>query len=164
MKRAKHNEGQIMIESIVAISIALTALVSALSLVTNSLHYNALANQRLIGSHLAAEGVELVRNMLDRDFAMGAVWGSSLPPSPFQVSYDEPAAITTQNGKALSYNNGTYSYQKVATSINSGFIRDITATKISDANGVYEVSVSSTVRMAGEDPIVIEDHFYNWRQ
>lgn len=162
---AKHNEGQIMIESIVAISIALTALVSALSLVTNSLHYNSEANQKLIGSHIAAEGIEIVRNMLDRDFAAGAVWGSSVPSGSFQVSYDTPTAIITQNGNQLLYNNGTYSYSSVpSVSVKSGFIRDITATKISDAKGVYEVSVSSTVQMAGSDPIVIEDHFYNWRQ
>ncbi len=149
-----------MIESIVAISIALTALVSALSLVSNSLHYNTEADQKLVGSHLAAEGIEIVRDLLDRDFAAGAVWGSSLPPSPFQVSYDTAAAITTQNGNPLWYNNGTYSYQQVGTSINSHFIRNITATKI----GANEVSVSSTVTIAGMDPIVIEDHFYNWRQ
>lgn len=155
-----------MIEAIVAISVGLTALVSALSLVTNSLHYNSEADRKLVAAHLAAEGIEIVRNILDRDFVSGAVWGSGLSglPTPFQVSYDKSAPITTQTNNPLFYSNGTYSYNSVPGLPDSGFIRDITTTLVSDASGVYEVSVSSTVRAAGLDPIVVEDHFYNWRQ
>ena len=158
-----------MIESIVAISVGITALLSAFSLVTNSLHYNSEADRKLVGAHLAAEGVEIVRNMVDSNFAQGAPWtnGFSTSPYTFQVSYDSAVPITVQAGNPLYYLGGTYSYNNALSplAVPSGFIRDITTTLHTDGAGkVYAISVSSTVRMAGMDPIVIEDHFYNWRQ
>ncbi len=167
-KRNNHNEGQIMIESIVGISVAITALLSSLSLVTSSLHYNSIVDRRLVGAHLAAEGIEIVRNMLDTNFATGASWTNGFPPNPFtfQVSYDTNAPITIQNGNPLLYRNGAYSYNALPGAISSGFIRDITTTPLTDpASGkVYAVSVSSTVRSADMENIVVEDRFYNWRQ
>lgn len=154
-----------MIESVVGISMAMTALLSTLTLFTQTLHYSALTDKKLVGTHLAAEGVELVKNMIDADYAQGSKMGSGFgvaDVNTFQVSYDKNTILTDKAGTPLLFSEGAYTY---TAGTPSGFMRDITTTRFRDKNAnVYEVSVSSTVKYAGMDDIVVEDRFYNWRQ
>lgn len=154
-----------MIESVVGISMAMTALLSTLALFTKTLHYSALTDKKLVGTHLAAEGIELVKNMIDADYVQGSKMGSGFGVSDvntFQVSYDKNNILTDKAGISLLFNEGEYTY---TAGTPSGFVRDITTTRLRDTNAnVYEVSVSSTVKYAGMDDIVVEDRFYNWRQ
>lgn len=154
-----------MIESIVGISMAMTALLSALALFTKTLQYSAIMDTKLVGAHLAAEGIEISKNMLDSDYAQGSEMGSGFGLSDtntFQVSYDKDVILTDKTNIPLLYSNGVYSY---TSGISSGFIRDITTTRFRDSSSkIYEVDVSSKVAHSGMEDIVIEDKFYNWRQ
>lgn len=157
-----------MIESIVSISVGVTALLAALTLVTSSLRYSSEVDRKLVGAHLAAEGIEIVRNIVDANAASGAAWadGFSANPRTFQVSYDSTEPLINQSGNQLQYNGGTYSYLATPSSIPSGFRRDITTTPLIDPDSgkAYALGVSSMVSSAGLEPIVVEDYFYNWRQ
>jgi type II secretory pathway pseudopilin PulG len=160
--------GQIMIESIVGITVALTALLSTLSLFSKSLQYNTIVDKKLVAAHLAAEGVEIVKGLVDANYAGGVDMGNGLgnDVDTYQVSYDEESRITDRNNYPLYYRNGTYSYNnESAGGVATGFVRDITTTLTRDTNGrTYIVAVSSTVRNADMETIMIEDYFYNWRQ
>ena len=157
-----------MIESIVGITVALTALLSTLSLFSKSLQYNTIVDKKLVAAHLAAEGVEIIKGIVDANYVGGVDMGDGLgnDVDTYQVSYDAGGRITDRNNYPLYYRNGTYSYNnEFSGGVATGFMRDITTTLTRDTNGrTYIVAVSSTVRNADMETIMVEDYFYNWRQ
>ncbi len=64
----KEQSGQSMIEMLVAISIISASLVGILALVGRSLALNRLTTEQYVATYLAAEGIELVKNLFDHSY------------------------------------------------------------------------------------------------
>ena len=65
---SQNRKGQTIIELIVAISIVVVSLLGIFALISRSLAINRLTSEQYAASYLAAEGIELVRNMFDHSF------------------------------------------------------------------------------------------------
>lgn len=182
--------GQTLVEAIVALSILTVGFVGIVALLAKSFQLNRVTADDTQATYLAAEGIEVAKNIIDYDVYLGLSqrttpsstvddWECSFGLNPathqsadYALEYDtaptncsSPPTITSEpNGNKLYFNpsTGLYSY----SSFNgqpTDFTRDVYITAVSND----ELDVKSTVAWSSGglgDSITLEDHFYNWLQ
>ena len=153
-------KGFTLIETIVAVGIIVIGLVSALGAITTSLFYISNIGDRLIAANLAAEGLEVVRNIRDNNWLVNLSWNNGLVDGDYQASYDS-TAMTSYSGNPLLLDSGTglYSYSSGAGTL---FVRKISISNLSS----YEIRVISTVtwqRRGITYSNSAENHLFNWK-
>jgi len=160
-----HTQGQVLVETMVALSIVVIALLGMLSLLSNSLGINRVVADQYIGSYLAAEGVEVVKNILDTNVASGKAPNEGIAncANGCTFQYDSTEAEPYSVDEQLQFNKktGLYLYEDGS---NSGFHRSVKVSQ--DAAGDY-IRVSSRVtwnsRGGISQEVELEDVFYYWR-
>ncbi|MFA6407639.1 MAG: hypothetical protein WCV80_02965 [Candidatus Paceibacterota bacterium] len=160
-------DGQMLMEAIIGISVALMGLLGVLTLLTRSLSYNHDLEKRLAATYLAAEGIELVHAKIDENYMKGVNWDSDIVSENYQGDYRSAALTPYVVGNAipLSLENGVYVQKNPVTSI-TPFTRKITITVNSINGKLDEIAVRSQVDWVskkGPEPTILEDHFYNWK-
>jgi len=167
--RRKKQAGQILVESIVGISVALMGLLGVLTLLTRSYVYTQGAGQRFVATYLAAEGIEVVRSMVDKNYIDEQPWDRGISPEiPYAVDFDSQN-LTPISGSVdpLLFNRATGVYRSdvYGTSEGASPFRRIVEISYPEENP-DEMIVISRVSWAtkGEsNDVVLEDHFFNWR-
>ena len=66
--RIKDRKGNLLIESIVAISVIVISFLGILSLLSRSLGINKDVSYKFIATYLAAEGIEITKSLIDKSF------------------------------------------------------------------------------------------------
>lgn len=154
------NKGYLLIESMVAISILIIGVLGILNIFSRSAGLNQVVNDQFIGTYLAAEGVEIVKNIIDSNIINKRPWNEGINNGEFEVDYIS-LNLSPNQSSYLLFDSETnfYSYQKGSP---TKFIRTI----IINVNSEI-IKVNSTVkwktRGGGEFKADIEDYFYNWR-
>ncbi|MBI4160234.1 hypothetical protein HY504_03640 [Candidatus Wolfebacteria bacterium] len=159
--KTKDCQGQFLLEAMVALGIIIIGLLSIFAFIGRSLSLNRVVADQLTGSYLAAEGVEVVKNILDGNILRGQPWNSGMGSGNFELDYTSPSLVPDQ-GRRLSFDGqtGRWGYN-AATPTN--FSRTVRIRMI-DSD---EIRVNSIVRWAsrgGNYTVDVEDHFYNWRR
>jgi len=179
-------QGFTLVETLVAIAIFASSITALMSISARGINDNVFVKNKLTASYLAAEGVELVRNMRD-NAALGSqssYWTSSflVSTSPNGVNYcftpDTPGStikycyIDTldipnpeafpcpENGcPRLKYNNenGTYGYN---SGQETNFVRTITVSPTA-GNESKEVIVNSSVSWTQGNKTFTTSYQYN---
>lgn len=170
----KDNNGQIMIESIIAITVGVIALTGILNLLTNSLGVNRDVGQRFTATYLAMEGVEITKSLIDANYANGQPWNRLLSDGSYEFQYntiDPTGAEISGGGRSnnvlyFDSSDGIYSYDTNGTE--TRFKRTIFIDNMDrgDDPGADEMKVRSLVEWPEGDStreIIIEDHFFDWR-
>ena len=87
--------GSAIIEAVVGVSLLTVGILGILNLITNSMRYNDIVTGRFVAANLAAEGVEVIKNVVDKALAHQYPWSSLSFVFPagfwdgwYQVSYD----------------------------------------------------------------------------
>jgi len=169
----KYEKGQLLVESMIGIGIALVGLLGILGLISSSASINRVVSQQLIGNYLAAEGIEITKNIIDADWMKDGVWNNDYFDSGnFEIDYntktlkpDEPFPTSARlaSDQLLLFDLATnlYNYQ-----VGNGtpFKRTIKTELISGGN---EIKVNSIVawntRGGANFSVNLEDHFFNWK-
>lgn len=158
-------EGSLLIESIVSINIALIGLLGVLGLLSSSLTLNRDAGQKIIATYLAAEGIEVVKNMIDLNYVDGTVaWNEGINSGSYEVSYDSNSLGNDLSGNStipLKYDSATWLY-----SYGDGEPTSFRRTVRIDNSRAEEIIVNSFVEWQskmGLQTINLEDHFFDWR-
>ena len=163
--RQSKNRGQLIVESMIAITILIIGILGVLSLLSQSLGFYRVAYEEHVAVNLAAEGIEVVKNIIDTNIVNGDRWnkGLAVAKDSFQVQYDSSNLDPVSN-KPLNFDpaTGIYSYDTLGFATN--FKREIIIeNKLSDD----EIQVNSIVTWKSRGgaglSINLEDHFYNWR-
>lgn len=152
--------GFTLFETIVAVGLILVGLVAALALITTSLFYVSNVQDRLITANLAAEGIEIVRNIRDSNWLRGVSWNSGLTNGDYQAVYDS-TALFAYSGQPFLFNS-TANLYGYASGAATTYVRKISITSIS-AN---EIRVVSTVTWQGRGVSYnssAEDRLLNWK-
>jgi hypothetical protein len=156
-----------MIESIVAISVVLVGLLGIVSLLIRSIGINRDVASRLVATHLAAEGIEIVRSLVDKNAAdigrgvPGVVWNTGISPNAL-VDYDSDG-FSDCAGTALFISGGMYNCNEVGTEM--GFSRTVSVVdEVSSSDRVIVMSRVDWTDRSGDHVVTIRDIFYDWRR
>lgn len=154
-------KGQAIVEAIVAISILVMGLLGIFSLVSRSLSLNRVIADQSTATHLAAEGIELVKNLIDTNVIQGKPWNLGLALGDYEMDFNDSALAPNQNRK-LNFDSGSgqYSYDFGAPTV---FRRVITITQPTPEEIKVNSLLKWVTRGSGEFEINLEDHFFNWR-
>jgi hypothetical protein len=159
MKNQKETKGQLLIESLIGISIVVVGLLGIVGLVSRSLSLNRVVSDQFTASYLSLEGIEIARNLLDANVIKGGAWNSGFSDNnSYEVDYTSEALANSQNRYLKIDRNGFYNY---GVGDNSPFKRTIKV-----ENKEEEVVVNSIVEWesrGGKYEINNEHHFYDWR-
>lgn len=162
-KNNKKLGGQLLIESLVGISIVTVGLLGVVGLVSRSLSLNRVISDKFTASYLSLEGIEIVRNLLDANIIQEESWNKGFQTDgDYSVYYDSNELILGGN-KPLYLKNGFYGADGGEL---TPFKRTIHVTP-SPKGDDNEIQVNSivkwTTRGGGAFKVDNEYHFYNWR-
>lgn len=157
----KINKGQLLIESMIGISIAVVGLLGVLTLLSRSISLNRVVSNQFVGNYLAAEGIEITKNIIDSNIIKGNPWNQGFSSGSFEADYNSLSLGQNQNRRLLfdSINN-LYSYQG---GDQTSFVRTISVQLISSEEIKVNSIVEWTTRGGGNFKVDLEDHFFNWR-
>jgi hypothetical protein len=132
LNQARANEsGQLLVEAVVALGIIIVSIVGAVSLMSRSVNQSRLVADQVIAVNLAAEGIEVAKNILDGNVLKNKPWNEGFGPAIYgKVDYlsknlgeklnigsndfDNPETIYTRNDTVeflhLDPKEGFYSY------------------------------------------------------
>jgi hypothetical protein len=174
IKSFKKESGQILVETMVALTMVTIGLLGLLNLLSSSIGLNKVVSDQYVASYLAAEGIEIVKNIIDNNIAENQAFNAGLAVGTYEVDYNSDQLISASPNslKYLKFDGGNggsfkYTYNPLGTDYQTtNFTRMITTHQ--GALGSDELVVQSKVgwvtRGGGELDVVLEDHFYNWRQ
>jgi hypothetical protein len=154
--------GEVLVEALVALSIITVGLLGAFSLISKSMALNKLVSERHIATYLAAEGIELVKNLIDANVIGNDPWNQGLAAGDYEISYNDSQLSSFQD-RFLNYDGSTGFYNYVS-GIHSKYKRTITISYFDSER----MQVNSIVTWEGKSDIGartvnLEDRFFNWR-
>lgn len=162
-----NKKGQALVEVLVAVSILTIGLLGIVTLLSRALSLNRVVADNYTATYLAAEGIEVAKNIIDGDVAQGK-WGSTsgsyeldYRSAVFSKPYDRSDTLL------FDPDTNTYSYcaGACANPVQTPFSREVQITPLGD--GTSEIRVNSrvtwTTRGGGESKVDLEDHFYRWK-
>lgn len=153
--------GQLLIESMIGISIVTVGLLGILGLLSRSTSLNRVVSNQFIGNYLAAEGIEIVKNIIDANIIQHKPWNEGFQTASFEADYSSLGLAPNQNLPILFDSaSNFYGYQ-------NGTPTSFTRTINIELVGSEEIKVNSVVRWTtrggGQFEVNLEDHFLNWR-
>ena len=160
------NRGQLIVELMVAMGLMLIGLLGIFSVLSQSLGLSRVAANQYIAANLAAEGVEVTKNILDTNPINGDQWNLGFQlDGDYTVQYNSTALNPDENmlTRPLRFDESTglYSYD---AGKNTNFIRKITIENINPT----EIKVVSRIDWQDRGGISFdmeaEDRFRNWRE
>jgi len=172
--KSKSAVGFTMIETLVAISILLLAIVGPLTIASRGIVSAAFARDQITAFHLAREAVELIRNRRDTNIITNSNWINGLntcfSPGACKV---EPVGDITQNIFTICSNGvcpvlnrntstGIYGYISGGNWIETPFTRTI----VIDNINTDEISISVTISWSTgvlSKSFTIRENFLNWQ-
>jgi hypothetical protein len=173
IKNQKQN-GQSLVEAMVAITALTVSFIGISALLARSLSLDRTTTDELTATYLASEGVEIAKNLIDHDVyayqaGRGVGWGACFENGGnFELDYTttDCSALVTFAGDPLYYHADThlYDYDK-----NGGaptdFTRDIVVKNINISQPYDEIQVDSIVNWSSfgnEQSVDLQDDFYYW--
>jgi hypothetical protein len=176
--------GQTLVEALVALSILTMGFIGIVSLLTKSFQLNRTVSNDTEATYLAAEGIEVTKNLIDHDVYAGFSLGpgddlfgdcfGGLSGYFYPIDYETTkCTLNFSHGvpagaDQLYYNPTTHIYSfNPAGGVLSNFTRDIKITENFDpvSSILVEIDVQSIVTWTDgglSNTITLEDHFYNW--
>ena len=165
----KKQEGQLLIEAIVAVSLMLVGLLGIFGVLSRSLGLSRVAADQFVAVNLASEGIEIAKNILDSNIKKNVPWntGGFVNGETF-VGY-----LSSQLGNEAGACNGAELYLDPVTGlytcealsgVRSKFSRTLNLTTDMGGERIKIIStVTWKIRGGSDSSVAVEDHFYNWR-
>jgi type II secretory pathway pseudopilin PulG len=177
--------GQTLVEALVALSILTVGFVGIVTLLTKSFQLNRTTSNDTQATYLAAEGIEVAKNIIDYDVYYGlSLQQGSSTDDKWGCSFDLPR--NTQTDYALEYDTvppsdcvtvmspltsdklyfasstDLYTYNSFGAQP-TDFTRDVLITAVSNDEFDVQSKVAWSDGRLG-NTITLEDHFYDWNQ
>ncbi len=154
-------KGQTIVEAIVAISVLIAGFLGIFTLLASSLRANRIIADNVLATYLAAEGIEVVKNILDHNAIAGASWSSGFSTGDFEVDWSS-IALSAYAGRSLYFNPITNLYGYEESGAPTPFQRRVRITLV-DSDEIAVNSVVSWTSGLAKSSVNLEDHFLNFR-
>ncbi len=153
--------GQLLVESLIAVSLLVIGLFGIFSLLSRSLSLNRLAADSYVATYLAAEGIEVARNILDANAIQKKAWNDGFSNGDYEVEYNS-VSLTPNQDRFLAFSPTTdlYSY---SGNLKTRFKRVVRIFLVSSNEIRVNSIVNWTTLGSGSYQVNLEDHFMNWR-
>ncbi len=171
--------GQSLVELMIAMSVLTTGFLGTLALLSRSLTLNRTVTDRNVATYLAAEGIEVVKNLVDANIYEGSAWNCGVNSNTYVVSYNSlpPGAACPGQGLVVATPANRQVYFDPTTNIyvngNPGgsavltaYQRAVTVQRDGTAPDEDRLIVTATVTwtdVAGAEQVTLQDQFVNWR-
>lgn len=169
-----------MIEAIVGLSVLLVGMLGIINLLTDSMRTSDIIASQFVAANLAAEGIEVTKNIIDDLIIKSGDWNfvlNGMPDGTYEVDYrtqdfgsDARRIFTpsSQTPLTLDYTTLEYGYSSDPNASVTPFRRSVTiAADEPDGDGVpTRIAVNSRIdwTVRGRDfSTVVSDQFYRWR-
>lgn len=169
--------GQVIVEALVAITIAVVGLLGIFELLSRSLSLNKVVGDQYAASNLATEGIEAVKNLIDNNILQALPWNNGINNGIYEIVYND-ATLSRQisadpgncNASYIRQNSSPLTFERASGLYGYGF-SEITNYKravcVETLSGGNELKINSlavwTTRGGATFDINLEDHFFNWR-
>lgn len=154
-------KGQALIEAVVAVTLLSVGIVSIFALLNRSLTFNRISAESYTATYLAAEGIEVVRSIVDSNAIKKIAWNNGMSNGDYEIDYGSTSLLLNED-RFLNYDASTHIY-----SYNGGnpttFKRTIRITLIGSQEIKVNSIVSWTTAGGGTFRVDLEDHFMDWR-
>lgn len=160
-KNENSRSGQMMVEAMVSITIVVIGLMGIFSLTSRSLSLNQVITSQYVASNLSAEGIEIIKNILDKNAIQRRPWNEGVAPGEYEVDYTSES-LSGFSSRTLNFDPGNGFYSYVAGNTTS-YLRKVIIDQISPDELSVRSIVDWTTRDGGAFQIITEDHFFNWR-
>lgn len=161
--KLKTNSGFTLIEILITIFIFSIAFTATSFILTANLRGASAIRNNFIASGLAQEGMEVARNIRDRDWFLGNSFGASIPDGTYRVQWNSQALIALSANPNLKKDsaNGVISYD---TGNDMIFKRTVDiSTVVAGIEKKIVVTISWTERGGAPKSLSAEKHLYNWK-
>jgi len=165
--------GQVIIEAMIALGVLTIGFLGVVTLLSRSLSLNRVVADDYAATYLAAEGIEVVKNLIDANTIQGRPWGTDLSDGDYELEYDttfsasaplgyNPNALVAYVGRAIRVDPATKIYSYRGSSPTS-FTRRIRIANVTADEVQVNAIVRWTARGGANSEINLEDHFFRWR-
>ena len=176
MKKIFEQKGQSLVEVMVALFVLTTGLLGILTLLAQSIHTSKMISTETTATYLAAEGIELTKNLIDHDVyyqlaGFGGGWGNCFglgtgTSRNYELDYAQTSCPLPAYSASdfLYYNPATHLYSRTNSAglILTGFTRRIRVTIVNSAEIDVQSSVYWPTGAFTTQSVDLEDQFYNW--
>lgn len=160
VKNKKHEQNGFTLIELIASLFVLMAILHIFLFISSSVNSSFLLRDGLIAANLTQEGVEVVRNIRDRDWFLGNNFGASLPNGSWRAQWNSSVLLPLGANPPLKKDSatGVFSYDSGTETIFRRVI-DISAVSAS------EIRIISTVNWgvkSNSKTTSAEAHLFNW--
>lgn len=158
----RNSKGFTLIEVLVVVFIFGVALTAVSFMLSTNVRSAEEIKNNFIASGLAQEGMEVVRNIRDRDWFLGNAFGASIPDGSYRVQWNSQSLLPQGSNPNLKRddNNGLISYDSGTDII---FKRTIeVSTVVANVEKKIVITVSWSDRGVTRS-LVTEGHLFNWK-
>lgn len=173
--KLKIDGGQLLIEAMIAIGIITIGTLAVLGFLYKSISLNRVVSDQLTATYLAAEGIEITKNLIDANKMQGNEWNRGFTPGSYEADYQTLLSNQNPGNKIGGLNqdsnqpilfNPTTGFYAYSSGNPTNFKRTIKIDPVIN-NGTNEIRVNSivkwTTRGGGTFEVNLEDHFLDWR-
>ncbi len=158
----KNISGYILIECMVAMTILTVGLMSVFSLLSRSLSSNRVVANRYQATYLAAEGIELVKGIIEDNAIKDLSWNTYLNEGEFETEFPGDI-LEPYSGKVIKFDDTTKSFN-YEDGKDTPFTRKIILTFLGSGNEIKVESIVDWVsRGSANYKVKLESHFFDWR-
>lgn len=155
--------GQTLIEALVALTLLSVGFLSVFALLGRSLSSSRASAESYTATYIAAEGIEVVRNLIDANGIQKLPWNNGFSaPGDYEIEYSSNSLLTNMD-RFLTYDPTTNIYNYSGT-VATPFKRIIRVTPVGSDEIMINSIVSWTSQGGGNFTVDLEDNFLKWRQ
>lgn len=164
-----NNRGQTIVEVLIVSLIITVGLVGALGVFSQFYSLHQLRSEQITATYLAAEGIELVKNLIDTNYIKSASWNSDLSgcdASDCSIDYND-SSLKSGGDQQLYMDTSDLStsglYSHDISSKSSPYTRTIKITSKLNGEAMEVVStVNWQIRGKNYD-VELKTYFYDWK-
>lgn len=153
-----------LVEALVALSVLTVGFLGILTLLSRSTALTRVIGDNYTATYLAAEGIEIIKNLVDANIIQGTSWdnGFDKPWGFYEVQYNDQRLHRWQD-RFLNFDPTAHIYGYESGPPTPFKRRVIVVFRNSDNEMLVASNVFWIGRGGSPSSIFVEDHFYNWR-